>query len=234
MTERGNPRIIHVHVPKTGGTSLLRSFQKGFGKESVLRAGKADEAAAIRNMPVEQGRLYRVISAHMTLAELSRFRTTDTIVLVTTRDPIQRLVSFYRHALRVEAHADHAVAVKGLDAWLDMAEALPDWVYRVSQFRYLAPSVQEVVPSSEGLVVVDLVALDGVLAEVIGRAGGKSSELPRSNESPGSFTATQRQLDRMRDIWRDDVIAYDMLKAAGRVILAASGSTGPTGARAEA
>lgn len=219
MSELGNPRIIHVHVPKTGGTSLLRSFQKGFGRDKVLRAGKADEAAAIRRMPVEEGRRYRVISAHMTLGELSRFRGPDTLVLVTTRDPVERLVSFYRHALRVESHEDHAVAVAGLDAWLDMAESRPDWVYRVSQYRYLAAALEDVAAAAEGLIVADLSALDRVLADVIARAGGRASELPRSNESPGHFVATEVQLERIRHVWRDDVTAYDRLKAAGRVML---------------
>lgn len=218
MSESDNPRIIHVHVPKTGGTSLLRSFQKGFGAQTVLRAGKADEAAAIRKMSVEEGQRYRVISAHMTLGELARFRGPRTLVLVTTRDPVERLVSFYRHALRVESHEDHGVAMAGLDAWLDMADSRPDWVYRVSQYRYLAPAVEQVAAAAEGLIVADLSALDRVLADVVARAGGRAMELPRSNESPGSFSATGAQLDRLRQIWRDDVIAYETLKAAGRVI----------------
>jgi hypothetical protein len=88
--------VYFLHVPKTGGTSLISFLEDQFDTEEICRAQVLTE---LFNLPRESLGRYRLFRGHhwyVPHAYLGRSLTHISML----RDPVQRTVSWYLHAQR--------------------------------------------------------------------------------------------------------------------------------------
>jgi hypothetical protein len=112
--DKDNSRVINMHVPKTGGTTLLVLFRTWFGNKVVRK----------NDWPKPSDYRYKVLSGHFPYnPEYCNFHWVTFV-----RHPISRLESFYRYKqmkLRNKPGAsDYWVPFfrgKTMEEWLDCA-----------------------------------------------------------------------------------------------------------------
>lgn len=106
--------IIHLHVPKTAGTSLNTLLNRNYPKDRILPLHTAI-LPTLAAMPEDERRKLQVIHGHLAhgVAELL---PQPSIYLCVLRRPAARLFSYYQFILRRPQHPLHgAVAGAGLD-----------------------------------------------------------------------------------------------------------------------
>lgn len=117
---RAAPRLIFVHVPRTGGTTMRteilykavdrRAVYCVGGPEPPTRGGSVEELLALPRKELEQ---LRVIVGHMPFGLRERLPRPETWhYVVTLRDPIARTVSCYYQIRSSPKHRCHAEAVR--------------------------------------------------------------------------------------------------------------------------
>ncbi len=82
--------LLHVHIRKTGGTSLGRVLSNRFAEDDCLRMAHRPEHAA-RELDG-----FRYVSGHVDLSVLGRFRQAP-FVVTCLREPIARALSVYSY-----------------------------------------------------------------------------------------------------------------------------------------
>jgi len=104
--------FIFVHIPKTGGTSMMLALEERAKKDDIL-IGDTPKAKRRRNRLKgiqTAGRLWK----HSTLADIDGLVSTDEIdsafVFTLVRNPWDRMVSYY-HWLRTQAFDHPAVSL---------------------------------------------------------------------------------------------------------------------------
>lgn len=117
------PRTLILHVPKTGGTSLFTMLNT-HGIVYNPKGGDVGRAQFVQGFaqhPIQLGHfIYRPWMAE----------ECDTIFTL-LRDPVDRVVSLYKHARRHGTHALHAHAQGAFDAFLEVGAAeTSNWVVR--------------------------------------------------------------------------------------------------------
>lgn len=98
-------KLAFIHIPKTGGVSVLHSLQQAFGKDSVFTV-RPDAKADIHpdQFPtVEIPAGTSVVAGHITCAQLWKNPTIQfakPVIFSVIRDPFERLLSLfnYNHA----------------------------------------------------------------------------------------------------------------------------------------
>jgi hypothetical protein len=99
------PRIALVHVPKTGGNSLLRALSRIYPPEETARTRRRGDT--LENL---QGK--RFIMGHF---GYNFAKTIDAKLVTVLRDPEERIVSVYYHWRRIPAESGpHARLAKQL------------------------------------------------------------------------------------------------------------------------
>ncbi|MEO1640376.1 MAG: sulfotransferase family 2 domain-containing protein, partial [Pseudomonadota bacterium] len=105
-------QFVFVHIPKTGGTSLMQAYEDRAAADDILigdtpKARRRKRRLASLNAP---GRLWK----HSALADVDGLYPPDAFVVTLVRNPWDRMVSYY-HWLRVQTFSHPAVrAVKSL------------------------------------------------------------------------------------------------------------------------
>jgi hypothetical protein len=87
-------RIVYVHVPKTGGTSMWVSLARAFPSHVYY----ASSDACLKNPPAPDD--YDLIGVHFSPTVLSEFLSEDDWVVGMVRDPIERFLSGVVHCRR--------------------------------------------------------------------------------------------------------------------------------------
>lgn len=88
--------VYYLHIPKTGGTSLISFLDNQFDPDTVCPAQLLPELFALPLESMEQYRLFRGHLWHGLGAYVGRNLSYVTML----RDPVQRTVSWYLHAMR--------------------------------------------------------------------------------------------------------------------------------------
>ncbi|MGR3906901.1 sulfotransferase family 2 domain-containing protein [Burkholderia sp. SR8] len=91
--------VYFLHIPKTGGSSLISFLEDQFDREDVCPAQVLEELFVLPRESVDRYRLFR---GHHWYG-IESFVGRDLTHITMLRDPVQRTVSWYRHAQR---HAD--------------------------------------------------------------------------------------------------------------------------------
>ncbi|WP_261503040.1 sulfotransferase family protein, partial [Burkholderia multivorans] len=91
--------VYFLHIPKTGGSSLISFLEDQFDRDEVCPAQVLDELFALPKEAVDRYKLFRGHHWYGIEAFVGRRLTHITML----REPVQRTVSWYLHALR---HAD--------------------------------------------------------------------------------------------------------------------------------
>lgn len=125
MTERPNPgevRVLFVHVPKTGGVTLIRALEKVVGKDKTIRfaRGGKEQKEEYLALPDDKLRAFHFIAGHFSLAFFLRKPISDYKIVTLVREPVDRELSAYYYMKISEKHPDHQL-VRSMDlpAYLD-------------------------------------------------------------------------------------------------------------------
>lgn len=192
-------KVLFVHVPKTGGTSIEQLF-KSSGYQTRFRATPANSGAFFR--------LRRVSPQHMQaslLKELLRVSEFD-VVFMLVRDPLARFRSEYGHRNKDDLRTDE----RSVEEWAEREfRAYADNPYRRdNHFR----------PQSEFYLEGSLVyrledGLENAVRDLNDRFGlGLRTTVPRAMDThsrSGGIPSTEIKIsprleDRLRQFYADD------------------------------
>lgn len=124
----GERAIIHLHVPKTAGTSLNTILSSNWPANSILDA-HAGDLGPLESLSQEERRKLRVIRGHLQHG-IHTMLPQDVVYLCVLRRPGPRIFSFYRYVQRMPTHPLHGVVVQqnlGFGGFLSLAaEQRPD------------------------------------------------------------------------------------------------------------
>lgn len=177
-------RYVFVHMPKTGGTSLALALEAKAAKDDILVGDtpKARARAARQKALTPLGRLWKHSRLEDVRGVLSDAEMCDFLVFTITRNPWDRMVSYY-HWLKDQAFDHPAV---GMARTLGFAEFVthPD---TAASFRANPTSAYT---SLDGADLCDLVIrfedFAGGVTALEGRLGFRLPELPHVNRSERS------------------------------------------------
>jgi len=225
----GYRRIYHIHIRKTGGTSLnymFISLVKGMDTESavygemvaakdhrVMREGKI--YVGWNDKLIDQGHYYYAF-AHTPLHLLALPPKTFTITVL--RDPVKRVLSHYRMLVEYrENKVDHPAMKRegdwlgeSLDDFLDRipAEDLLRQVYMFSPQFNVDEAYREITNCSHFMFTEDFEAGTLSLNSKLG-VDLKSIHMRRTKSSP---QISEKQISRLRDMLVKEYELVDRLK----------------------
>jgi len=191
--EISGKRILFIHVPKTGGTSLFAALEK-FGTITFDRGFK------------ENKKKFSERHAHKALIHSNIIDTRFDYVFMITRDPVDRIISEYRYQCRKPGL--HRSKVMGFGLWLDYSLywAKKNRGYRDNHFR----------PQSEFATLgCEIFRLEDGLEFVINSINqklGLSIELPakRMNVSPEyDIKVKKLHIEKIHSFYVSDYLAYN-------------------------
>ncbi|TAK69110.1 MAG: hypothetical protein EPO13_07790 [Actinomycetota bacterium] len=147
------PRILYLHVPKTGGTSMAAMLGAHVPAEQIFTASGNYEWTS---RSVEELRGYRLFVGHNFLEPLYQFPTDEWVSVLTVRDPVDWWTSYYkynRRRLPTMGRGDDPMMSMTLDQWLagrsDEMLSNPQSSWLLSRARLMFDSL---VPPATGLV----------------------------------------------------------------------------------
>jgi hypothetical protein len=99
------PAAIFLHIPKTAGTTLLEILDRQYAPETIHSFGGDAHAsvAAFKRMDVERRAKIRLLRGHMAFG-LHAYLPEPTLYFTILRDPVARVISYYRYILRTPPH----------------------------------------------------------------------------------------------------------------------------------
>jgi hypothetical protein len=106
-----NPEaVVHIHVPKTAGTSLNEILRHNYAPEAVLQIAIHEMGQLLSRSP-EERRKIKVLMGHLQFG-VARHLPQNSVYVAVLRDPGPRLYSFYRFILRTDTHPLHREMVE--------------------------------------------------------------------------------------------------------------------------
>lgn len=116
MVKAAPPKtLIFLHIPKTGGTTLSRVVARQYSQRSLFAIDGADIEGSIEDlagMEQERKRAIRYIHGHVSFGIHSLLSGPVTYITL-VRDPVERLISHYWHAVTVRNHYLHDLVADG-------------------------------------------------------------------------------------------------------------------------
>lgn len=192
MTAR---RIVHIHIPKTAGTSVTKYLRKVFGDDQVAHFGRRDKTRIFRNMSREELTRFRCVGGHLTFESLLEKVGSDALYFTVLRDPFDLFVSYHADILHRSTHPLHGLANE--HSRIDFLDIVAKKNILKSQIWYLSKdnSLEQATGLIEkGVILADtLPNLGRLLARVVREAGERPVTLPHKNRS--SRTAASDDAD---------------------------------------
>lgn len=101
----GPEAVVHVHVPKTAGTSLNEILRRNHAPDTILHIA-IHEMGQLLARSSEDRRRVKVLMGHLQYG-VARHLPQNSVYVAVLRDPAPRIFSFYRFVLRTETHPLH-------------------------------------------------------------------------------------------------------------------------------
>lgn len=104
-------KIIFIHIPKTGGTSVRDFFISAYGRSQIAWLGPdfRREDLLIHNNPFFDK--YKVVGGHFSFRDSKNIRG-EKVYITTVRNPVERTISLFRYIQRTKDHDLHDLAVR--------------------------------------------------------------------------------------------------------------------------
>jgi hypothetical protein len=225
---RADKRLIFVHVPRTGGTTMRmevlykvvdrRAIYCIDGHEPPTRGGSVEELLALPRKELEK---LRVIVGHMPFGLRERLPWPETWhYVITLRDPVARTVSSYYQLRSNPQHHFHAEAIgysleesvrrrrwPSLDG---MCQHLSNARYR-RKFPSPEAMFQEALRNAEACALVGITEFyDETVRRLCGRFGWRVPRYePRYSLTPKDRTLSGSELELLRESNVYDQRLYD-------------------------
>jgi hypothetical protein len=213
--------VFFVHIPKTAGSSFRSVLKRWYGVELMIFDSHDQEAFA-REWQDRDGPT-RAIAGHFSfgLHQAILAGACRPLYLSLVRDPVERFVSFYKHALQTPDHALHGAAGSGLEDFLTHTLSEPRarrWTVAIQcSFLSGARSFEEARPIVDE--AYSLIAPTERFAEFVARAsrllGKPAPAAPSRNvraPTPELLGAAARLADRIRETHIEDQRLYEHVR----------------------
>lgn len=135
------PVVIHVHIPKTAGTSLNAILATGLRQDTIMQLHESDMGELLAKALPERRKL-RLLRGHM-LHGVANYMPQSSLYVTVLRKPGPRIYSFYQYVTRTELHPLHEMVVAkkmSFGAFLEFATTRNDLLFELEngQIRRLA------------------------------------------------------------------------------------------------
>lgn len=124
--------LLYVHIPKTGGTSLISILDSKFPERKIFPLHSPANENLFWAFTPQELKQFRFVRGHYRFGpydeSVYRHISQNPICITMLRDPIQRTVSSYRHIIRTPDHRLHATLLANgstLRDYLTREEYLP-------------------------------------------------------------------------------------------------------------
>ncbi|MGI9285520.1 MAG: sulfotransferase family 2 domain-containing protein [Pseudomonadales bacterium] len=111
-------KIIFLHIAKTAGTSLVEFFRKILPAEQMMTHGDFVKFPRGHALPPQAIADYRFISGHFGYSYIGKY-IKDSYSFTFLRDPVDRVLSFYRFCMNIDMQRQYVVARAARDLTLD-------------------------------------------------------------------------------------------------------------------
>jgi len=95
--------LVHTHIEKSAGSSLVGAFAELFGVGQVYDL-RLHGAARLRDLPGEEKARIRVLSGHFSYRSMDSLFARQKLYIATVREPFERLLSHYRFVMGSPGH----------------------------------------------------------------------------------------------------------------------------------
>lgn len=99
------PRLLFLHIPKTGGIALYTALEAVYGREQSTRFANPGEGVAAAP---EHLRRHLLVSGHEQFADMLAKGLGDYFTVTVVREPVARLISVYHYVRSLPDHPLHA------------------------------------------------------------------------------------------------------------------------------
>jgi hypothetical protein len=97
--------ILHTHIAKSAGTSIVDALTRMLGPASVMdRNRAADPESAVASLDWSRRRALKVLSGHFWYGTQERYFERRPVYIAAVRDPIVRFMSLFNFVLAGEGH----------------------------------------------------------------------------------------------------------------------------------
>ena len=121
-------KILHIHVPKNGGTFVARNFGRNFGpKETYIVDAETQVLDSFVENADEITTNFRYVGGHIPFRFARQFARKFDLIVACYREPWSRCLSFYRYVTMREPKWSHLRAQGGASDLLLMKEFVKEY-----------------------------------------------------------------------------------------------------------